>query len=213
MADSTAGDYVVVVPVKPPALGKSRLRGLPDDLRRDLAAAFALDTVTACLQARSVARVLVATDDVDIIREVTAMGCATTPDAGRSGLNAVLRQAAGEAVRRWPVLVPVALCADLPALLATDLGDVLAQVPREGASFVGDADGTGTTLFTAPAVAFEPRFGAGSWAAHERAGARELAAAPASVRRDVDDLDGLRAALALGVGPATSAVLPRLHLT
>src|SRR3954452_4098014 len=35
--------YVALVPVKPPALGKSRLVGLADDDRRALAAAFALD--------------------------------------------------------------------------------------------------------------------------------------------------------------------------
>ena len=40
---------VVVVPVKPPALGKSRLVGLTDEQRRELAEAFALDTVTAAL--------------------------------------------------------------------------------------------------------------------------------------------------------------------
>ncbi|MCU1538495.1 MAG: 2-phospho-L-lactate guanylyltransferase, partial [Humibacillus sp.] len=36
--------YVVLLPVKPPALGKSRIQGLPDARRRDLAEAFALDT-------------------------------------------------------------------------------------------------------------------------------------------------------------------------
>ncbi len=44
-----AQEYVVLVPVKPPAVGKSRLVGLPDGPRRELAAAFALDTVSACL--------------------------------------------------------------------------------------------------------------------------------------------------------------------
>ena len=48
--------YVALVPVKPPALGKSRLVGLTDDVRRALAAAFALDTVAACVAAESVAR-------------------------------------------------------------------------------------------------------------------------------------------------------------
>ena len=51
--------YVALVPVKPPALGKSRLVGLPDTERRALAAAFALDTVAACIAAESVAEVLV----------------------------------------------------------------------------------------------------------------------------------------------------------
>ena len=37
--------YAVLVPVKPPAFAKSRLGDLGDDARRDLAAAFAVDTV------------------------------------------------------------------------------------------------------------------------------------------------------------------------
>ena len=37
-------------PVKPPAVGKSRLRGVDDDVRRDWPQAFALDTVAACLR-------------------------------------------------------------------------------------------------------------------------------------------------------------------
>ena len=36
----SAASFVVILPVKPPALGKSRLRGLPDAQRRDLAAAL-----------------------------------------------------------------------------------------------------------------------------------------------------------------------------
>ena len=52
--------YVVLLPVKPPGRGKTRLGELPRDV---LAAAFAMDTVTACLAAASVARILAVTDD------------------------------------------------------------------------------------------------------------------------------------------------------
>src|SRR5690349_8720650 len=44
-APETPVRCVVVVPVKPPALGKSRLVGLTDEQRHELAEAFALDTV------------------------------------------------------------------------------------------------------------------------------------------------------------------------
>ncbi|MBU2076102.1 MAG: 2-phospho-L-lactate guanylyltransferase, partial [Actinobacteria bacterium] len=50
----TGPSYAVVMPVKPPSRGKSRLVGLADGAREELAAAFALDTVTACLAARHV---------------------------------------------------------------------------------------------------------------------------------------------------------------
>ena len=42
--------FVVLLPVKPPARGKSRLEVDPER-RRALAAAFALDTARACLAA------------------------------------------------------------------------------------------------------------------------------------------------------------------
>src|SRR5690349_19543889 len=59
----SAPGHVLLVPVKPPAHGKSRLLGVPDERRRELAAAFALDTVTTCLSTPGVTRVLAVTDD------------------------------------------------------------------------------------------------------------------------------------------------------
>ncbi len=195
--------YAVVVPVKPPTIGKSRLQGLSDDERRALAEAFALDTVAACLRTPSVAQVLVATDDAAFSRHFAALGCATVPDGDSSGLNSALRQAAAEAGRLWPALVPVALCADLPALRSDDLAAALEQAGGTEAAFVADADGLGTTLYLAPHVAFDPCFGIGSRQAHVARGAREIEGALLSLRRDVDDLTDLRAARDLGLGPET----------
>lgn len=197
--------YVVVLPVKPPARGKSRLQGLPDDHRRELAEAFALDTAAACLAATSVHAVLAVTDDAAFAARLAEAGCATVPDGG-SGLNGALRQAAAEAARRWPAHQPVALLADLPALRAADLDTALAALVPSGASYVADAEGTGTTLYTAPADEFDPSFGVDSALAHRDAGALAVPGDLASLRRDVDDLEDLRAAVALGVGPATARV-------
>lgn len=193
--------YVAIVPVKPPAVGKSRLLGVAD--RRALAEAFALDTVAACLRAESVARVLVVTDDAIFSAHLSALGAAAIPDGVTDDLNGTLRQAAAEAHRRWPELTPVALCADLPALRSADLDEVLRSAVGDRARFVPDAAGIGTTLYTAAYDGFDPRFGLGSRDAHVDAGAHELADAPASVRRDVDDVDDLRDAIALGIGPRT----------
>lgn len=206
--------YAVVVPVKPPALGKSRLVGLSDDRRRNLAAAFALDTVAACLAAERVGALLAVTDDVAFSSELATLGCAAIPDGVSGDLNASLRQAAAEARRRWPKLVPVALCADLPSLRPTDLDEALGQAldraldraGRDTASFVADAAGVGTTLYTAPYDGFDPRFGERSREAHLEAGAVELSGDLASLRRDVDDLADLRGAWALGLGPRTAAL-------
>jgi 2-phospho-L-lactate guanylyltransferase len=203
----TSPEYAVLVPVKPPTQGKSRLLGLSGERRRELATAFALDTVSACLAADRAAAVLVVTDDATFAGRVGDLGCAAIPDGVAGDLNATLRQAGAEAGRRWPGLVPAALCADLPALRPGDLDEALAPVGTVGPAFVADCAGVGTTLYTAPHGSFDPRFGPGSRLAHLDAGARPVEGALASLRRDVDDLDDLREALALGVGPHTSVAM------
>lgn len=199
--------YVVLVPVKPLAVGKSRLVGLSDDDRRGLAEAFALDMLAACLMARRVAQVLVITDDVPFARQLAGIGCATIPDGVAMDLNETLRQAAAEARRRWPELTPVALCADLPALRPDDLDAALEaalDAASEGApAYVADAAGVGTTLYTAPWDEFDPHYGVGSAAAHTATGARPVGGSLSTLRRDVDDLADLREAVELGVGLRT----------
>ncbi|MFC4786773.1 2-phospho-L-lactate guanylyltransferase [Nocardioides sp. MAHUQ-72] len=202
----TSPQYVVLVPVKPPAHGKSRLAGASDERRRELAAAFALDTVSACLAADRVHAVLAVTDDAPFAARLAALGCSSIPDGVTGDLNATLGQAAAEVDRRWPGLVPVAVCADLPALRPEELDDVLGRVPADTAAFVADQEGVGTTLYAAPYALFAPRFGPGSRFAHLGTGALEIEGALPTLRRDVDDLDDLRGALALGVGRHTAAV-------
>ena len=199
-------EYVVLVPVKPPAVGKSRLVGLPTELRRELAVAFALDTVTACLATSGVGAVLAVTDDAAFSQRLAALGCEAVPDGVAGDLNACLRLGAAEAVRRWPRLSPVALCADLPALRPVDLESAIRTLPVEAPSFVADAAGTGTTLYAAPLASFDPRFGPDSGEAHLRAGAVAVEGDLVSLRQDVDDLGDLHRVLRLGVGPHTSAL-------
>ncbi|WP_134738575.1 2-phospho-L-lactate guanylyltransferase [Nocardioides sp. 503] len=208
-----APSYVVVVPVKSPALGKSRIVGLDDAQRRGLARAFALDTVAACLACERVAEVLVATDDAAFSREFAALGCATVPDGDTSDLNAALRQAVAEARRRWPDLLPAALLADLPALRPEELDLALTSFVPDGPSFVADAEGTGSTLYTAPYDEFDPHFGVDSSHAHQVSGALGLRLELPTLRRDVDDLDDLREAVTLGVGVETARMVGELGLT
>jgi 2-phospho-L-lactate guanylyltransferase len=214
MSAQPAARYAVLVPVKPPAVGKSRLAGLDGDAaRRRLAESFAQDTVLACLRASTVRQVLVVTDDAQFSYVLSALGCTAIPDGVSGDLNGTLRQAASEARRRWPDLVPVAVCADLPALRTDDLDELLGGLDTTGPSFVPDAAGVGTTLYVADHDEFDPHFGPESRAAHLASGARELADAPASVRRDVDDPADLAAAVALGVGPSTAVALLAAHPT
>jgi 2-phospho-L-lactate guanylyltransferase len=205
---SSSATFGVVVPVKPPAVAKSRLGGLGDDVRRALAAAFAADTVEAALSCTQVAAVLVVTDDHVLARELADCGAEVIPDGAAEDLNASLVQAAAELVRRHPRLHVAALCADLPALRADDLARALDAAPTDRMGFVADADGVGTTAVTAPGLdAFHPCFGHGSRAEHLEAGAREIVLdGLESLRRDVDTPADLAEVLRLGIGPRTSRV-------
>jgi 2-phospho-L-lactate/phosphoenolpyruvate guanylyltransferase len=196
--------YVVLLPVKPPARGKSRLEVDPDR-RRTLAAAFALDTARACLATDSVAAVLAITDDARFADDLRNAGCETIPDGVAHDLNASLRLGAAEARRRWPDGVPVAVCADLPALLPADLETALSW--GTGSRFVADRDRVGTTLYTAPYDGFAPHFGGRSRQAHLETGAGEVPGDLASLRLDVDDAAALTAAESLGVGAHTRLAL------
>lgn len=203
----SASPVVVIVPVKPPSVGKSRL-GLSASRRTALATAFALDTLTAAAATPSVAQVLVVTDDYRFAARVRELGCAVMPDGVSGDLNASLVQAAREAARRWPGHRIAALCADVPALTADDLGAALAEAEGHGASFVRDAHGTGTSLYVVAQVAtFDPRFGVASAVAHLESGATELTGALPTLRQDVDDAEDLGRALALGVGAHTARAL------
>ncbi len=204
--------HVVLLPVKPPAYGKSRLASLEPQTRRRLAEAFALDTAAACLACPAVAGVLAVTDDGVFARALIELGCQAIPDGVSNDLNGALRLAAADARRRWPELVPAVLLGDLPALRPTELAEALTSAPIGFPAYVADSDGIGTTLYTAPYDAFAPRFGGGSRAAHELLGATPVAGELTSLRRDVDQLDDLRVAAALGLGRHTAAVVEKLSL-
>jgi 2-phospho-L-lactate guanylyltransferase len=202
--------FVVLVPVKPPARGKTRLAGLPDDLRASLATAFARDTIAAAQAAEAVAEVMVVTDDHAFAAAVRNTGCSVLPDGVPGSLNGSLVQAAAEARRRWPEYAVAALCADLPALVPEELTQALGAVGA-GPAFVADHEGTGTTLYAVPpGLPFEPQFGPGSARAHLESGAAALPGELVSLRLDVDDAGDLGRAMLVGVGVHTSLVVERL---
>lgn len=204
------GGFVILLPVKSPGTAKSRMATLGDADRGRLAGAFATDVVDACLQTPGVAAVLVVSDDAAFAGTLALRGATICADPG-GGLNAALRHAAALVQGERPDLRPVALCADLPALAPEDLAAALEFAATTASCFVRDADGTGTTLFTAPYDDFDPRFGPGSAERHA-VDATPVPGALATLRRDVDDLAGLREAITLGVGAATTAALAVVRL-
>lgn len=201
--------WTVVIPVKAPATGKTRLSpALADDARAQLARAFALDTIAAALAAASVGRVIVVGDDASLADGAEFLA---EPAGADRGLLPAIRHGIAHARSAGPVAVAV-LLGDLPALEPEELDGMLEAASRHPLAFVRDADGTGTTLATAaPGTAFEPRFGPGSAARHAAAGFVELdASAAPGLTRDVDTVDGLEAVLHHGVGDHTAEAVARL---
>ncbi|WBB70486.1 2-phospho-L-lactate guanylyltransferase [Micromonospora sp. WMMD812] len=198
--------WTVVVPVKPLAAAKSRLRGaLPGVPHEELALALAADTVRAVLACPAVAGVVVVTDDTRVGAVAREAGARVLPDLPDAGLNAAFRHGASAAPGGWVA----GLTADLPALRPAELAAALraAQDGPPVRRFVADAPGDGTVLLAAPpGVPLDPRFGVGSAAAHLASGALPLVGDWPSLRRDVDTADDLAAAVGLGLGPRTAGL-------
>ena len=206
--------WSLVIPVKVLALAKSRLSGLSGPDRAELALAMAADTVAAAAACPAVGAVIAVTDDAVAGAELASLGAEVIPDVPGSGLNAALVFGAAHAGSRWPGSGRAGLAADLPALRPAELGAALAAAPANCDAFVADAAGSGTALYTAgPGVAFCPRFGQQSRAAHLAGGAVQLdVPGIGGLRQDVDTAADLRAAAELGLGPRSAALFAVLGL-
>ena len=194
------------MPVKDSASAKSRLHPPPGIRRADLAHAFALDTVTAVARTVTGRRVHVVTSDSGTASFAAGLGARVVEDPG-DGLNSAIRaglQHISAAAAAGPVGV---LLGDLPTVTPAALSKALQACGRHRSAFVPDAEGTGTVLLTARALAdLFPAFGAGSALAHAQHSTRLDLDLPL-LRSDVDDDVALGRAVALGVGPRTAAVL------
>lgn len=201
----TAG-WTIIVPVKPAAVGKSRLVDVGTD-REALARAIALDTIAAAAAATRVAQVIVVTDDAGIrgaLRRARRVEVVAEGDI--RGLDAAIAlgaAVAGQGTAR------AALLGDLPALRAADLDVALELAASVERGLVPDAEATGSTLVTARAGAvWVSAFGEDSAARHRLLGCTDLAVErDSTLRRDVDTAAQLTQAVTLGVGAHTSAVL------
>lgn len=199
--DRPVGDWVVVVPVKDTRHGKSRLARAVGPDRADLSTAIASDTLDAVCAAVGPERLVLVTADAGLAPLWRARGARVVDDPG-AGLNAAVRAGISTA---GPGTRVAALLGDLPALDAASLRSALDTAGDLGESFVPDAQGVGTVLRCGRD--FVPRFGADSAARHEADGAVRVVAALPRLRTDVDDVHSLVLARALGLGPATSALL------
>jgi len=209
-----AQPWGLVVPVKLLALAKTRLSAYGTVARAELALAFATDVLDAALACPAVQQVVVVTDDVRAAAALERPGCRVVPDLPGAGLNPALEHGAALLRATRPGRPVAALAADLPALRAGDLEAALdaALDAVEQRAFVPDAAGQGTTLLAArEGHPLRPAYGPGSRARHRGSGAAELDAA-AALRQDVDTPQDLLAAMEIGLGARTAAVVAALAL-
>ena len=192
--------WTVIIPVKPAAIGKSRL-GLGPEVAR----AIALDTVAAVVACDAVDRVIIVTSDAAF----RAPGAEVLLETAPSGIDSAVAAGAALAGTTAP---RAAVLGDLPALDPVELAAALAGAARHARSFVADHEGTGTTLVTAaPGETLLTAFGGGSAAKHRALGLIELEVpAESSVRFDVDTPEQLALALTRrGATPPEPAPRPR----
>ncbi|WP_247204335.1 2-phospho-L-lactate guanylyltransferase [Streptomyces sp. AgN23] len=209
----------MLLPVKPFALGKSRLGSWAGAARRDIARAIFLDTMGAILHTPEVCRLIVVTADPEAHALAAGAGAEGIHEASVGGLNAAARLGAaaaaaaaaghGAGVRTDPVAV---VAADLPALKPRELASVLAEAGPHPRAVLADHRGHGSTVLTAQDPSFLlPGFEGASRARHAANGAYEIAhSGVPGARLDVDVPGDLALAAALGLGTHTAAVQANL---
>ena len=199
-----------VIALKPMEHAKSRL-AIPDPLRRRLAWTMALDTLSALC--RALPHVLVVSNQPALEARLRRAGLAmeVISESGHIGMNSALSRGA-LSLRAQGYTSVLAAVGDLPALRPESVAQILAVSRSHRRSFVADASGIGTTMLVAHDAELTPQFQGRSAAAHHASGAvsltEEAIGSPvADARRDVDTEADLAAAIALGVGAATSALI------
>lgn len=195
--------WTVVVPLKPPSIGKSRL-AVPAQVRPGVARALADDTLAAVSACHRVDEIVVVSCDPawDLparARLVPEPRPTTINDAVARGLASISDQ-----------LPRAVLLGDLSGLDSRDLTESLDAADRYDRGFVRDDEDTGTTLVTArPGIQLTTAFGTASALAHRRLGFVELPIRGSStLRRDVDTVDDLLC----GLGPRASSLVCAMRL-
>ncbi|MGN6443984.1 2-phospho-L-lactate guanylyltransferase [Amnibacterium sp.] len=204
-------DWVVLVPIKRFSEGKRRLGDRPD--RAALAEAFARDTLDAVAASPHVRMLLVVTDDPRLVDDLALPVAVTVVTQGAPGLNNAISAGLRVANDRWPDWGQAVLAGDLPALTPEDLERTFGIAEEVPLGLVADAHGTGTVMLTGqPGVPLLPAFGVGSAARHRALGHR-LIRGTERLRRDVDTPQDLAAAMRLGVGRHTAALLEAAQIS
>ncbi len=205
VSSPTAAPVQVLLAVKDLVQAKTRLASaVTAQQRAALVLAMLTDTLHTALRCPEVAAAHVVTRDPAVAAAAQRCGASVIADPQQDGLNSALAHAA-TVVRPRPVL---ALQPDLPALRAGELSAAITAAQAHGRrSFIADRDGSGTTTLVSPDDALLPLFGINSAARHRDSGAHLLDGTWPGLCCDVDTVADLAAALRLGLGSATAALL------
>ncbi|SMH35430.1 2-phospho-L-lactate guanylyltransferase [Rathayibacter oskolensis] len=187
--------------------GSSKTR-LALSARAALAEAFLLDTLAAVRESEEVATLVLVTSDAEAAARAVAADPLLVVLADPGALNAAVSAGIAHALLARPDSPVVALTGDLPALSSGDLDGALA-VAGPLPAVVPDRAGTGTTALLVDAqTVLPPAFGPDSFARHRAAGCSVVELPRHStLRLDVDTVDDLREAQAVGVGASTASAL------
>jgi len=207
--------WTAIIPIKPWALAKSRLR-LPAPERSLLARAFASDVLDAVGASDLIGTIVIVSARNDLARQAfrhRAVVLHDRPLLSRDGLNKAV-----EIGRHWasswhPDCPIVVVPSDLPCLTPAALDDALNLMHGAGSAFTPDASGTGTTLLSASTPdLLRPAYGPASRDRHAEARAAPVHDVDRRVRHDVDTLHDLFEATHLGLGEQTRAAIERIRL-
>ncbi len=209
----------VVIAVKDLASAKTRLvETFTDSDRARLVVAMLRDTVQAAMAVDAVDTITVVTPDLAVADIAAKFGARVVEDPvsrTERDSSARLNSAFGAAmslIRADGTGDIIALQADLPALRPEELAAAYECAPAGGRSVVSDHHGTGTSALIIKGNSEEltPLFGPASARRHRESGAQSLEGHWPGLRLDVDTIDDVRSALALGVGRETAALLRSL---
>jgi len=199
---------VVIVPIKPLAEAKTRLRDMLDDeARRALVLAMLIDTLAA-IRAGHAGAILVTSEDPAYAAALAGVAAVPLPDDTRGYNEAVGFVLASSAVRRAgaALIVP----ADVPRATGADIRHAIAAL-RETEVVVARAFDGGTALLglhppDAIATAFGPQSANAHLGAARAAGRQAMLLDLPSLVGDIDSIEDLRDAPET-LGPATRAFL------
>ena len=193
----------VVIPVRAFEGAKSRLGAVLDaEERRDLVERLLRRGVAAALATGGVVEVVVVSPDPEVLAIAASAGARSVLQQSR-GLNPALQEARDTITADRLLIIP----ADLPAVTATALAQVLATGDRAGRPSVvlaPDRHGRGTNaLLLDPPDVIDPAFGGDSRAGHAWLASSADAAfdeVPDVLALDVDTPDDLLLAEAEAIG-------------